>query len=212
MRRALWVGCLATACLVLGCAHQEVTGPPLVTFPPIHDVVVYTWPRYVQVGDTLRVEAGGFNTSGWEFTEPIHTVAWATGTPDRIRIESAPWIAAFQPAVYARGLAPGTATISATLNGVTGSDSVIVLPLLRGIELTRQTATIHVGQTLDITARIVAEDGSILVGPYIIWSSSDYNVAAFGPGTTVLALHPGAALITATLARAVATLTVTVLP
>ncbi|MEO9251228.1 MAG: hypothetical protein ABI322_09405 [Gemmatimonadaceae bacterium] len=195
------------ASLLDGCGYTDVIAPP-----PIHDVIVYTWPTYVQVGDTLRVEAGAFNDVGLEFTQPIRTVAWQTSNPQVISIEPAVAIVPIQPSVYARGVAPGTAHISATLNGITGTDSVIVLPRLQGVKVTPVTATIHVGQWIPVTAQIIAADGTVLVGPYIIWESSNYNVAAPGPGNTVVSRTVGVARITATLARAVGALDVTVVP
>jgi signal peptidase I len=196
----------------LGCGHSEIVAPPPITLPPIHEVVVYTWPTYVQVGDTLRVQAGGFNVNGWEITEPIRTVVWQTSDSDRIKIEPALPIIPIQPSIYALGLAPGVAHVSATLNGVTGSDSVIVLPALREIDVVPRTATVHVGDSLPITARIVATDGTVISGPYIVWASSDPNVANFGPGNTVIGLQVGVARISATLAQEQGDLDLTVVP
>ncbi|MDQ6736117.1 MAG: hypothetical protein M3Z30_00260 [Gemmatimonadota bacterium] len=202
----------AVTCLVTACGGIDAISPPALTLPPISEVVVYTWPTYVQVGDTLRVQAGGFSRDGWEFTQPIRTVAWQTSNPDLIRIEAAVPVISIQPSVYARGLAPGNAHISATLNGVTGADSVIVLPRLQGVEVTPQTATIRVGQLLPVAARIVGSDGATIVGPRVVWSSSDYSVANFGGEWSVLGQHPGVAHIAASLARAVGGLDVTVVP
>jgi hypothetical protein len=199
---------------LLGCNEK---GPfeSIELFPrsPIVSVVVYTFPWYVQVGDTLHVSAEGFGANGYTANESLRSVAWQSAPSGRVALEVLP--SPFQPrsARVVRGLAPGRANLTATLNGVSGSDSVVVLPRLQAIELSADRTTAQVGETVTISALIRTTEGATLEGPYLIWESSDYTRAGFTFGEgLVVARGAGTVEITATIARMTGRITLTILP
>ncbi len=115
-------------------------------------------------------------------------------------------VATISNSAGSRGLAtaanPGSSSITASMNGVTGSTSFIVTPpVLTTITLEPASATMHVGQTLGLVAIGHYSDSTTAdVTALAAWTSSDEAVVTLGasPGE-VTALAPGVASVTASL-------------
>jgi uncharacterized protein YjdB len=109
--------------------------------------------------------------------------------------------------------APGDATITATVEGKTGTAAITVQPVpVSTVEVAPPTASLTVGDEQKMTATAKAKDGSVLTGRTVSWSSSDEDVASIGTDGVVKALSAGTAKITATVEGKSATATVTVVP
>jgi trimeric autotransporter adhesin len=110
----------------------------------------------------------------------------------------------------------GTATIMATLNGVSGSTSLTVTPAtLMSIEVTPPNPSFANGLTLQLVATGIYSDNSTHdLTSAVTWSSSSSAVAsvsnAAGSAGVAGAASPGSTTVTATLGSVAANMTLTV--
>jgi len=108
----------------------------------------------------------------------------------------------------------GTATITASAAGKTATASITVNagPTLLSISLDPASATLNVGQTVDITSTANWSNGTSTV-PYdsrLTWTSSAPSVASVNAGGVVTAAGAGSATITASLGGVSRTAAITV--
>lgn len=80
------------------------------------------------------------------------------------------------------------------------------------IALTAPTASVIVGQTLQITAAAKDEDGNVLADRTITWTSASDAIATVNAGGLVTGVTPGSVVITAKADRAASQFTLTVVP
>ncbi len=101
----------------------------------------------------------------------------------------------------ASGLAVGTATINATLDGVTGSRNLTVTDaLLEKLMLEPESATLPVGVTQPFVAMGAFSDGTTKdVSAQVTWEISNPQVASVDPSGVVTGLSAGAAGVKASL-------------
>jgi uncharacterized protein YjdB len=110
-------------------------------------------------------------------------------------------------------LAPGAIIISATSEGRTGTVAVVVLARLAStVTLTPTSATIVIGNTLQLSSQITDPAGNLLNNRPISFSSDNSAVAVVNAAGLVSALSEGTATITATSEGKVGTATVVVAP
>ena len=84
-------------------------------------------------------------------------------------------------------------------------------PVATRIEVTPSTATLNaIGQTVQLTARVLDQNNSTMAGATVTWTSSAVGVATVSAGGLVTAVMNGAAVITARSGNATATVNVTV--
>jgi trimeric autotransporter adhesin len=97
------------------------------------------------------------------------------------------------------GIAPGTANISASLDGVTGSAPLTVnSATLASIAVTPASAVLAPASTLGLTATGTFSDGSVqTITNTVNWSSSDANVASINNSGQITGQSAGSATITA---------------
>jgi hypothetical protein len=113
---------------LLSC-REPATLPAIDLFQPITDVTVYTFGRTLLVGDTARIRAEGFrNGSGFGVQMP-QTVTFVSSDTTVFRVEDVGGVGTRQPNALVRAVAPGLARLHATLDGVTGSDTLRVVPI-----------------------------------------------------------------------------------
>ncbi len=138
-------------------------------------------------GDTLRLRAVTRDRSG----------AVVTGT--RIRwTSSAAAVASVDSAGVVRALSLGTTTISAVGNGVTGTASLTVRPLVKSVTLTAPLNRGLVSDTIQLSASVVGQDDKPLAGRRIVWASSNPSVATVDANGRVQLVGRGTAQVTAT--------------
>ncbi|MET0397070.1 MAG: Ig-like domain-containing protein [Longimicrobiaceae bacterium] len=115
------------------------------------------------------------------------------------------------------GVADGTATITATVEGISATARVRVrvpppAPVAT-LDLSPDSVTLEVGKQRTFYATAKDANGNTLSGRVVTWSTSNPAVAAFGAsGSLVTALAEGTATITATSEGISATATVRVVP
>jgi uncharacterized protein YjdB len=96
------------------------------------------------------------------------------------------------------GVAAGTATVTATIEGKTASASISVVQLaVATVEVSPNPASVAVQQALQLTVTLKAADGTELTGRTVEWETSNQAVATVNQSGRVTGVTPGSATITA---------------
>src|SRR5205823_1701913 len=171
-----------------------------VTPVPVASVDVTPPSASVQAGQTVQLtgtprDAGGTPLSG-------RTVTWSSSTPAVATVSSSGLVS---------GVTPGSATITATSEGKSGTSTITVTPVpVASVEVTPATASVQGGQTVQLTGTPKDADGAPLSGRTVTWSSSNTAVATVNSSGLVSGVTPGTATITAASEGKSGTSTITV--
>src|SRR6185503_275017 len=130
------------------------------------------------------------------------TVTWSTSNAA---------VAAVSGNGLVTGGAAGTATITASSEGQNGTAAmtVSVVPVA-SVSVSPASATVLVGQTVQLTATAKDANGSPLPGRAVTWASSAPGVASVSASGLVMGVAAGTATLTATSEGKSGTATVTV--
>jgi uncharacterized protein YjdB len=116
------------------------------------------------------------------------------------------------------GAGEGTATITATVEGVTGRATVKVVAApppppaaVASVRVQPDSLTLTAGATATVTAAAYDAQGNLLAGRVVTWTSSNGAVVGFESGGTVRGIAAGTARVTATVEGVSASIAVTVL-
>lgn len=142
----------------------------------------------VRVGDTTPLTATALDNSG----QPVagRPVTWRSSNTAIATVGSSGAVT---------GVAPGSATITATIDGVSDAASVTVQPIaVASVAVTPSTSSLRLGEQSQLTVRLADASGGTLTGRVITWSSSNSSVATVSSTGLVTAAGLGAATITAT--------------
>jgi alpha-tubulin suppressor-like RCC1 family protein len=164
------------------------------TLVPVASVTVSPETTSVFAGRTVQLVVEARDSAGNIISAP-RPVTWATSTPT---------VATLTPTsshtAAVTGVAPGVATIAATIEGKSDTARVTVLqaPLIVGFTLSPDTATIVLQATVRLTGIATAEDGyeSPVPGSQIAWGTSDPTVALADGAGLVSGAGTGSATIT----------------
>src|SRR5205807_1439791 len=127
----------------------------------VASVTISPAPASVQVGQTLQLTATPKDSAGGILVG--RTVTWASGNPS---------IATVSPSGQVTGAAPGAAPITATSEGKSGTATLTVTTVpVASVPLSPATATVLVGQTLQLTATPKDSAGGALTGRSVTWVS-----------------------------------------
>src|SRR6266699_543932 len=166
-----------------GAALVSVAAAPA----PVASVAVSPAPASVVAGQTVQLaatpeDAGGNALSG-------RVVTWAS---------NAPAVATVDAGGLVTGVAAGTATIMATSEGQSGSAVVSVTAVpVASVAVSPATASVVVGQTVQLAATPKDASGNALAGRVVTWASSAPAVATVDGSGLVTGLVAGPATITA---------------
>ena len=132
-------------------------------------------------------------------------VTWASATPS---------VATINTTGLATGVAPGTSTITAMLNGVTGTATLTVsAATLTSIAVTPANPSIAAGTTEQFTATGTYSDNSTAnLTSQVTWASATPSVATINTTGLATGVATGSSSITATLGSVTGTATLTVTP
>src|SRR6266568_2437413 len=175
-----------------------------VTLVPVASVAISPATATILVGQTLQLTATPKDSAGGTLTG--RTVTWTSGNTS---------VATVSPSGQVTGVAPGSANITATSEGKTSTAAITVTTVpVASVTVSPATASIRVGQTVQLTATPKDSTGGTLAERTVTWRSSDTTVAAVSPGGLVTGLAPGSASITATSEgkSSTAAITVTLIP
>jgi uncharacterized protein YjdB len=195
-----------TATITATSEGKTGTATVTVTPPPVATVTVAPLTPTVVVGGTVTLTATTKDAAGNTLTG--RTVTWTT---------SASSIATVSTSGVVTGVAAGTATITATSEGRTGTATVTVTPPaapVATVTVAPSTATVFVLGTTTLTATMKDATGNPLTGRSVSWSTSNPLVATVTQSGVVTGVLPGTATITATseTKSGTATITVTLVP
>ena len=209
--RRSFVAAVAFYALFAACGETitqpVIEPPPVVVVPPPAPVtagVVVTGPARLTVGrqDTVRATArtsAGVVITGKTATWISNNTAVTVGTDGVVR-----------------AVAPGTAVISATIDGVTGTITIVSSDAsLFTLTLTGPTAPLVVGGTAQFTITGRDSSGAAVAIRSTTWASSNPNVATVSSTGLVRGVGLGTAVISVegvTNTAVTSTATVTVVP
>ena len=174
-----------------------------VTTANLFSVIVSPATTTVPVNGTQQYQATATYTDATT-RDVTSTVTWASGSTS---------VATIASTGVARGASSGTASITASLNGKTGTATLNVTPAsLVSVSVTPATATVQLGQGASLVVKGTYSDGSVVdLSSTALWTSSAPAVATVIANTgAVKAVSVGSATITATTGGKSASTVVTV--
>ena len=162
-----------------------------VTPPPVGSVTITPSTATVNVAFTTQLTATVRDVNG--ATVSGASVTWSTDSP---------LIATVSQTGVVTGLSPGTATITATSGGKSGTATITVqLAPVATVTVTPSTLNLKNRdnqRTGTLTATLRDALGNVLTGRTVTWSSSNTQVATVDQNGVVTAQSKGTATITAT--------------
>ena len=146
----------------------------------------------LNIGQTVDIAATGHLSNGTTDSPYDSRVTWTS---------SAPAVATVNSHGVVTAQAAGTATITASASGISGTAAITVNagPTLISISLDITSATLNVGQTVDITSTANWSNGTSTVpwDSHLTWTSSAPSVATVNAGGVVTGVAAGTTTITA---------------
>jgi uncharacterized protein YjdB len=131
-------------------------------------------------------------------------VTWSSSQPGIVSVDSLGWV---------RGLAAGSALLTATVDGASDTATVTIRPpSVQAVELGADTATYLLGQGRQLVAVLRDRRGNVLTGRTITWGTTAPGIANVSGTGLVTATGIGTATITATSESRFDTLRITVIP
>lgn len=181
-------------------AAVTVTPPPTI---PVATVAVAPSSGSLTVGGTMTLTAITYDASGNALTG--RGIVWAS---------SAPGVATVSTTGVVTAKSAGSATITATSEGKTGSATITVsapAPVpVSSVTVTPRTDTLPIGGSVTLTAITYDASGSLLSGRDVAWVSSAPGVATVSGSGVVTGQSAGTATISATSEGKTGTATITV--
>jgi uncharacterized protein YjdB len=145
-------------------------------------------------GHTLQLSVTVLNPGGREVSNP--SVEWTSLQPGVAEVDGNGLV---------RGVAAGTASITAVAQGQVDTAQIVVRqgetpppPAVAVVEVSPGTATAAVGSTARFTATVRDGSGKPMAGVRVVWSSSDPTVASVDAQGLATARSAGDAVIRAT--------------
>ncbi len=139
-------------------------------------------------GERARVHAfplsvGGKRVAGRE-------VSWASSSPRTAEVSGDGWV---------RGASPGSATLTASCEGVTARVSVEVRAVpVSAVAVEPSTPVVSAGEILVLRAVLRAADGRVLAGRSVTWTSENPEVVSVDRAGRLRAGRPGVTVVWAT--------------
>ena len=143
--------------------------------------------RDLTVGETAHFTAEALDARGAVLSG--RPAAWSSSRPN---------VASVSGSGVVTALSPGSAVITATIEGKTSVAAITVSPApVASVAVSPSSATLVVGQTIELEAQPRDASGQPLSGRPVTWSSNHPEVATVTSTGTVAALSPGTATIAA---------------
>ncbi|HZD32479.1 MAG TPA: Ig-like domain-containing protein, partial [Candidatus Angelobacter sp.] len=169
--------------------------------PTLRYITITPATSTVGAGTTEQLSATGYYSNGSVF--PNLSASWTTSNAAVATVDNTGFIT---------GVAPGTATITATAIGITSSTATVTVVPITSITITPANPTIQSTGTQQFDAMGNYSGGSTDVTAFVTWSSSNTGVATFSTSTAGLAngVAAGTTTVTAALGAVSASTTLTV--
>jgi alpha-tubulin suppressor-like RCC1 family protein/uncharacterized protein YjdB len=178
-----------------------LVGSAAVTISPVRVAAVTVPGTSLLVSQTTTLTATVKGADGSPLINRI--VRWSSGQPAIATVDSVTG--------KVTAVALGSATITATSEGVRGTATVTVTPVpVRTVTIDPNGAALLIGQSVQLTATAKDSVGGTLAGRTVTWSSASQTVASVSAQGMVTALSAGTTAITATVEGKTGTVSVTV--
>ena len=166
----------------------SVSGTATATVEQVARVVVVT-PVEAELSpdDTVRLAAEAEDANGFAIADAM--LMWSSSDTAVAVVDSTGLV---------RAVSHGVATITATVDSVSGSTGVIVAPRVRTVLVRPSEAVVPVKETIRLSATAWDVHGRVVEDAEIEWASGDESVATVGESGLVRGLTEGRAAITAT--------------
>ncbi len=159
-----------------------------VTFVPVASVAVTPPAPSIQVGQTVQLSATPSDASGTPLTGRV--VTWSSSNSAVASVSSSGLVT---------GKAAGSATITATSEGKSGSAAVTVTTIpVASVTVAPSAPSIVVGGSVQLTATPRDGAGNALTGRAIAWVSDKTSIATVSASGLVTGAMAGSATVTAT--------------
>lgn len=179
---------VGTTSITVESEGKQVVVPVAITPVPVSSVSVSLASTTITSGQTTQATATARDSA--DTAIPGRAVTWATSNP---------LVATVSSAGVVTGLLPGTAVITATAEGKSGSATITVTIIpVASVTVTLDPASVTVGEKSQATATIKDLLGNTVTGREVTWSSSDATLATVDASGVVTTLGIGAVDIIAT--------------
>ena len=181
-------GALGSATITATSEGKSGTSVVTVTDVPVATVTVSPSPASVVAGQTVQLTATPKDANGNPLTGRV--VTWSSSNTS---------VATVNGSGLVSGVVAGSATITATSEGRSGTSAITVTPVpVASVTVSPSPASVNEGRTVQLTATPKDANGNPLSGRTIAWSSSNTAVATVSPSGLVTGKVAGSATITAT--------------
>src|SRR5207244_1302115 len=155
---------------------------------PVASVTVSPASASVPAGQTAQLTATPKDASGNPLSGRV--ITWASSNTSVATVSSSGLVT---------GKAAGSATITATSEGQSGTAAITVVHVpVASVTVSPASGSVPAGSTLQLAATPKDASGNALTGRTITWSSSDNSVATVSSSGLVSGVVAGSATITAT--------------
>lgn len=179
-----------------GIANITVLPPPVASVsvsPPLDTIVL---------PGTAQLTATVFDAQHNPLTN--RTITWSSNMPNVANVDANGLVT---------GVAAGSATITASSEGQSGTATIVVQPpVAASVQVSPGATTLVVGDSTTLTATVKDSSGAVISGAPVTWSSDNTAAATVSPAGVVKAVGAGGATITAKSGNASGTATILVLP
>ena len=154
---------------------------------PVSSVTVSPASASVSAGQTVQLTATPKDANGNPLSGRV--VSWASSNTSAATVNGTGLVS---------GVAAGSATITATSEGQSGTASITVTVPVASVTVSPASASVPAGQTAQLTATPKDVNGNPLSGRVVTWASSNTSVATVSSSGLVTGKVAGSAMITAT--------------
>ena len=183
------VTAVATGTATITATSEGKSGSSTITVSPVPVSIVVVQPPTDSLapGTTAQLTAITKDSAGGVLTG--RAVSWGSSNPAVATVSSTGLVTA---------VAVGTATITATSEGKSGTSAITVYVPVASVTVAPPTATILVTQTKAFIATTKDAQGNVLTGRLVTWSSSNPAVATVNSSGVATGVALGTVTITAT--------------
>src|SRR6266404_2193639 len=177
-----------TAAITVTSEGKTGTSAITVTSVPVASVTVSPASPTVTAGQTVQLTATPKDANGNQLTG--RTITWSSSNTSVATVSSGGLVS---------GVVAGSATITATSEGQSGTAAITVTNVsVASVTVSPAPASVVAGQTVQLTATPKDANGNALTGRVVTWSSSNTSVATVNGSGLVSGVVAGSATITAT--------------
>jgi uncharacterized protein YjdB len=167
---------------------QSGTSSVTVVFVPVASVTVSPASASLVVAQTVQLTATPKDANGNALSGRV--VTWSSSNTAVATVSSAGLV---------RGVTAGSATITATSEGQSGTSAVTVTAApVASVTVSPTSAAVQPGQTVQLTATTKDANGNTLTGRTVTWASNGTAAATVSASGLVTGVATGTAMITAT--------------